>query len=49
MAVIGENEQACTHSSPNTGPLREDAAPWCLAPFEPEGLLRFVNNIVGLN
>lgn len=33
--------QACTFSSPSTGPFRKDAPSWCLAPFEPEGLLRF--------
>lgn len=33
--------QACTFSSPNTGPLRKDAPAWCRAPFEPEGLLRY--------
>ncbi|XP_042428405.1 heparan-alpha-glucosaminide N-acetyltransferase-like [Zingiber officinale] len=38
--------KACTHSSPNVGPLREDAAPWCLAPFEPEGLLSSVSAIL---
>ncbi|KAH9671182.1 DUF1624 domain-containing protein [Citrus sinensis] len=32
--------EACTLSSPNSGPLREDAPSWCRAPFEPEGLLR---------
>ncbi|KDO44445.1 hypothetical protein CISIN_1g0107912mg, partial [Citrus sinensis] len=34
--------EACTLSSPNSGPLREDAPSWCRAPFEPEGLLRFI-------
>lgn len=33
--------QDCTFSSPDDGPLRGDAPSWCLAPFEPEGLLRF--------
>lgn len=32
--------QACTFSSPDSGPFREDAPTWCRAPFEPEGLLR---------
>lgn len=32
--------QACTFSSPSSGPLRKDAPSWCRAPFEPEGLLR---------
>lgn len=34
--------QACTFSSPGDGPLRKDAPTWCRAPFEPEGLLRFI-------
>jgi len=38
------NAQACTYSSPNSGPLREDAPAWCLAPFEPEGFLRYVED-----
>ncbi|KAL6868295.1 hypothetical protein ACP4OV_015140 [Aristida adscensionis] len=36
----------CTFSSPNTGPLRSDAATWCLAPFEPEGLLSSISSIL---
>ncbi|KAL6660523.1 hypothetical protein ACP70R_001558 [Stipagrostis hirtigluma subsp. patula] len=36
----------CTFSSPNTGPLRADAASWCLAPFEPEGLLSSISSIL---
>jgi hypothetical protein len=32
--------QACTLSSPGSGPFRKDAPSWCRAPFEPEGLLR---------
>ncbi|KAG0460314.1 hypothetical protein HPP92_023442 [Vanilla planifolia] len=38
--------KACTLSSPNGGPLRADAADWCLAPFEPEGLLSSISAIV---
>ncbi|XP_073013480.1 uncharacterized protein [Typha latifolia] len=38
--------KACTHSSPRMGPLREDAASWCLAPFEPEGLLSTISAIL---
>ncbi|POO01767.1 hypothetical protein TorRG33x02_025440 [Trema orientale] len=34
--------KACTLSSPSEGPLREGAPAWCLAPFEPEGLLSSV-------
>lgn len=37
---IGLMLQACTYSSPGSGPFREDAPSWCRAPFEPEGLLR---------
>ncbi|XP_020107184.1 heparan-alpha-glucosaminide N-acetyltransferase-like [Ananas comosus] len=36
----------CTDSSPNMGLLRVDAASWCLAPFEPEGLLSSVSAIL---
>ncbi|TVU03615.1 hypothetical protein EJB05_50802, partial [Eragrostis curvula] len=36
----------CTFSSPNTGPLRADAPAWCLAPFEPEGLLSSISSIL---
>ncbi|CAK9323151.1 unnamed protein product [Citrullus colocynthis] len=36
----------CTFSSPNEGPLRDDAPSWCLAPFEPEGLLSSVSAIL---
>ncbi|RCV39503.1 hypothetical protein SETIT_8G229400v2 [Setaria italica] len=33
-------------SSPNMGPLRADAPAWCLAPFEPEGLLSSISSIL---
>ncbi|CAL9189527.1 unnamed protein product [Musa hybrid cultivar] len=36
----------CSQSSPDMGPLKEDAASWCLAPFEPEGLLSSVSAIL---
>ncbi|KAJ1255102.1 hypothetical protein BS78_K290500, partial [Paspalum vaginatum] len=36
----------CTFSSPNMGPLRADAPAWCLAPFEPEGLLSSISSIL---
>ncbi|KAE8651046.1 hypothetical protein Csa_001534 [Cucumis sativus] len=36
----------CTFSAPDEGPLRDDAASWCLAPFEPEGLLSSVSAIL---
>lgn len=38
--------KACTYSSPNSGPLREDAPAWCLAPFEPEGFLSSISAIL---
>ncbi|XP_044506060.1 heparan-alpha-glucosaminide N-acetyltransferase-like [Mangifera indica] len=38
--------KACTLSSPNSGPLREDAPAWCRAPFEPEGLLSTISAIL---
>ncbi|URE12767.1 heparan-alpha-glucosaminide N-acetyltransferase-like [Musa troglodytarum] len=36
----------CSQSSPGMGPLKEDAASWCLAPFEPEGLLSSISAIL---
>ncbi|KAJ8772051.1 hypothetical protein K2173_027228 [Erythroxylum novogranatense] len=33
--------KACTPNSPFEGPFRDDAPSWCLAPFEPEGIIRF--------
>lgn len=39
---VWQNDQDCSQSSPDMGPLKEDAASWCLAPFEPEGLLRYL-------
>ncbi|KAJ0088687.1 hypothetical protein Patl1_32217 [Pistacia atlantica] len=38
--------KACTLSSPNSGPFREDAPTWCHAPFEPEGLLSTISAIL---
>ncbi|KAF9680233.1 hypothetical protein SADUNF_Sadunf06G0100000 [Salix dunnii] len=38
--------KACTLSSPVSGPLRKDAPSWCLAPFEPEGLLSSISAIL---
>ncbi|CAD6235094.1 unnamed protein product [Miscanthus lutarioriparius] len=32
--------RACTDDSPHEGPFRNDAPAWCVAPFEPEGILR---------
>lgn len=34
--------QECSINSPDSGPLPPDAPSWCQAPFDPEGLLRFV-------
>ncbi|KAK8958311.1 hypothetical protein KSP40_PGU001501 [Platanthera guangdongensis] len=36
----------CTFSSRNDGPLRDDAPSWCLAPFDPEGLLSSISTIL---
>ncbi|XWS66822.1 hypothetical protein CRYUN_Cryun05aG0233900 [Craigia yunnanensis] len=36
---VWQRLKACTHSSPSSGPFRDDAPNWCRAPFEPEGLL----------
>ncbi|XP_050228718.1 uncharacterized protein LOC126677944 [Mercurialis annua] len=38
--------QACTFSSPSSGPLRADAPTWCLGPFEPEGSLSSISAIL---
>ncbi|XP_006577710.3 heparan-alpha-glucosaminide N-acetyltransferase [Glycine max] len=38
--------KACTFSSPGSGPFRDDAPSWCLAPFEPEGLLSSISAIL---
>ncbi|KAL6003638.1 hypothetical protein ACLOJK_023871 [Asimina triloba] len=32
----------CSINSPDYGPLPPDAPSWCQAPFDPEGLLRFI-------
>ncbi|KAG5549122.1 hypothetical protein RHGRI_014481 [Rhododendron griersonianum] len=37
-----KRSKACTKNSPYEGPFRNDAPSWCLAPFEPEGILRFL-------
>ncbi|KAK9153885.1 hypothetical protein Sjap_001365 [Stephania japonica] len=36
----------CTLSSPNVGPLQNNAPNWCRAPFEPEGLLSTISAIL---
>ena len=40
--IFSEVLQACNENSPYEGPFRKDAPSWCYAPFEPEGILRFV-------
>jgi len=35
--------QACTDSSPHEGPFKNDVPAWCVAPFEPEGILRYLS------
>ncbi|KAJ6757142.1 HEPARAN-ALPHA-GLUCOSAMINIDE N-ACETYLTRANSFERASE-LIKE PROTEIN (DUF1624) [Salix koriyanagi] len=37
-----KRSEACTENSPYEGPFRTSAPSWCKAPFEPEGILRFV-------
>lgn len=34
--------QQCSINSPDNGPLPPDAPSWCQAPFDPEGILRFL-------
>lgn len=36
----------CTYSSPHEGPFRDDAPAWCMAPFEPEGILSSISAIL---
>ncbi|KAI3441447.1 DUF1624 domain-containing protein [Psidium guajava] len=43
---VWQRLKACTLSSPSAGPFREDAPTWCLAPFEPEGLLSTISAIL---
>ncbi|GAU20332.1 hypothetical protein TSUD_338130, partial [Trifolium subterraneum] len=38
--------KACTFSSPGEGKIRDDAPSWCLAPYEPEGLLSSIAAIL---
>ncbi|WRX09130.1 Heparan-alpha-glucosaminide N-acetyltransferase [Theobroma cacao] len=39
---VFERTKQCSINSPDYGPLPSDAPSWCQAPFDPEGLLRFV-------
>ncbi|KAF9604925.1 hypothetical protein IFM89_011292 [Coptis chinensis] len=41
-----KRSKVCTESSPYEGPFRKDAASWCQAPFEPEGLLSSISAIL---
>ncbi|KAL3538174.1 hypothetical protein ACH5RR_001540 [Cinchona calisaya] len=41
-----KRSKACTYSSPHEGPFRNDAPAWCVAPFEPEGILSSVSAIL---
>ncbi|CAI9103428.1 OLC1v1001902C1 [Oldenlandia corymbosa var. corymbosa] len=43
---FGKLLTACTYSSPGAGPFRSDAPTWCLAPFEPEGILSSISAIL---
>ncbi|KAH9306610.1 hypothetical protein KI387_011014, partial [Taxus chinensis] len=43
---VWRRTKACSERSPAPGPLREDAPEWCLAPFEPEGLLSSISAIL---
>ncbi|KAJ4802128.1 heparan-alpha-glucosaminide N-acetyltransferase-like protein (DUF1624) [Rhynchospora pubera] len=42
----GKVFKACTEVSPYEGPFKADAPAWCLAPFEPEGILSSVSAIL---
>ncbi|CDP17187.1 unnamed protein product [Coffea canephora] len=41
-----KRSKACTYSSPHEGPFRDDAPAWCVAPFEPEGILSSISAIL---
>ncbi|KAK8959332.1 hypothetical protein KSP40_PGU016345 [Platanthera guangdongensis] len=43
---VWRRSRECTFSSPNYGPLRDDAPSWCLASFDPEGLLSSISAIL---
>lgn len=38
--------RACTDDSPHEGPFRNDAPAWCVAPFEPEGILSSLSAVL---
>ncbi|GFY94888.1 heparan-alpha-glucosaminide N-acetyltransferase-like protein [Actinidia rufa] len=41
-----KRSKACTKNSPYEGPFLNDAPSWCLAPFEPEGILSSISSIL---
>lgn len=41
-----KRSKACAKNSPYEGPFRDDAPSWCLAPFEPEGILSSISAIL---
>ncbi|XP_072985265.1 uncharacterized protein [Typha latifolia] len=41
-----KRSKECTDNSPYAGPFRKDAPAWCLAPFEPEGILSSISSIL---
>ncbi|KAL8088648.1 uncharacterized protein LOC141695034 isoform X1 [Apium graveolens] len=41
-----KRSKACTMNSPYEGPLLDDAPSWCLAHFEPEGILSSISAIL---
>ncbi|KAK8958355.1 hypothetical protein KSP40_PGU001504 [Platanthera guangdongensis] len=43
---VWRRSRECTFSSLNDGPLRDDAPSWCLASFDPEGLLSSMSAIL---
>jgi hypothetical protein len=42
LILVNYLPQACSINSPDYGPLPPDAPSWCQAPFDPEGILRFI-------
>lgn len=38
--------RACTDDSPHEGPFKRDAPAWCVAPFEPEGILSSLSAVL---
>ncbi|KAL6613874.1 hypothetical protein ACP70R_036144 [Stipagrostis hirtigluma subsp. patula] len=36
----------CTDASPHEGPFKKDAPAWCVAPFEPEGILSSLSAVL---